>query len=110
MTFHSCCKHTRWHCKYVSSQSNTTCIPHISNAAVADGDYVPVAGEIVQFNKGDVTKNHTIIINDDNECEKDPNENFFSNIALDSGIPDITVTVPRAMVTLMTLPSQSMVR
>ena len=56
-----------------------------------------MAGEIVQFNTGDVTKNHTIIINDDSECEKDPNENFFS---LDSGIPDITVTVPRAMVTI----------
>ena len=53
-----------------------------------------MAGEIVQFYTGDVTKNHTIIINDDDECEKDPNENFFSNIALDSGIPDITVTVP----------------
>ena len=59
-----------------------------------------MAGEIVQFNTGDVTKNHTIIINDDNECEKDPNENIFSNIALDSDIPDITVTVPRAMVTI----------
>ena len=59
-----------------------------------------MAGEIVQFNTGDVTRTHTIIINDDDECEKDPNENFFSNIALDSGIPDITVTVPRAMVTI----------
>ena len=59
-----------------------------------------MAGEIVQFNTGDVTKNHTIIINDDNECEKDPNENLFSNTSLDSGIPDITVTVPRAMVTI----------
>ena len=59
-----------------------------------------MAGEIVQFNAGDMTRTHTIIINDDNECEKDPNENFFSNIALDSGIPDITVTVPRAMVTI----------
>ena len=59
-----------------------------------------MAGEIVQFNTGDVTKNHTIINNDDNECEKDPNENFFSNISLDSGIPYITVTVPRAMVTI----------
>ena len=66
-----------------------------SNAAVADGDYVPEAGEIVQFNAGDITRTHTIIINDDDECEKDPNENFFSNIALDSG-----VTVPRAMVTI----------
>ena len=59
-----------------------------------------MAGEIIQFNVGDVTKTHTIIINDDNECEKDPNENFFSNIALDSGVPDITVIIPRAMVTI----------
>ena len=47
-----------------------------------------------------MTRTHTIIINDDNECEKDPNEILLSNIALDSGIPDITVTVPRAMVTI----------
>ena len=59
-----------------------------------------MAGEIVQFYTGDVTKTHTIIINDDDECEKDPNENFFSNIALDSGVPDITVIIPRAMVTI----------
>ena len=59
-----------------------------------------MAGEIVQFNAGDMTRTHTIIINDDNICEENPNENFFSNIALDSGIPDITVTVPRAMVTI----------
>ena len=72
----------------------------MSNTAVADGDYVPVAGEIVQFNTGDITRTHTIIINDDIVCENNPNENFFSNIALDSGIPDITVTVPRATVTI----------
>ena len=68
----------------------------ISNAAVAGGDYVPVAGEIIQFNTGDVTQTHTIIINDNTFCEEDIN--FFSNIALDSGIPEITVTVPRAIV------------
>ena len=59
-----------------------------------------MAGEIIQFNVGDVTRTHTIIINDDDECEKDPNENFFSNVALNSGIPDITVTVPRATGTI----------
>ena len=68
--------------------------------AVADGDYVPVDGEIIQFNAGDVTRTHRITINDDDECEENPNENFFSNIALDSGIPDITVTVPQATVTI----------
>ena len=70
------------------------------HAAVAGSDYVPVACDIIQFNAGDVTQTHRIIINDDNECEKDPNENFFSNIALNSGIPGITVTVPRATVTI----------
>ena len=68
--------------------------------AVVDNDYVPVSGQIIQFNRGDVTQTHTITINDDDLCEKDPNENFFSNIALASGIPDIDVTVPRATVTI----------
>ena len=69
--------------------------------AVADGDYGPVSGQIIQFNAGDVTQPRTITINNDDVCEIEPaNENFFSNIALDSGIPDITVTVPRAMVTI----------
>ena len=59
-----------------------------------------MSGQIIQFNAGDVTQPHTITINNDGVCENEPNENFFSNIALDSGIPDITVTVPRAMVTI----------
>ena len=60
-----------------------------------------MSGQIIQFNEGDVTQPHTITINNDDVCEIEPaNENFFSNIALDSGIPDITVTIPRAMVTI----------
>ena len=52
------------------------------------------------FEAGDVTKTHRIIINNDYDCEKEPNENFFSNIALNSGIPDIFVTEPQATVTI----------
>ena len=52
------------------------------------------------FEVGDVTRTHRIIINNDNDCEKEPNENFFSNIALNNGIPVIFVTVPRATVTI----------
>ena len=52
------------------------------------------------FEAGDVTQTHRIIINDDTECETPQNENFFSNIALNSGIPDIFVTEPRATVTI----------
>ena len=72
----------------------------LQNAAVVDNDYVPVSGQIIQFNRGDVTQTHTITINDDDLCEKGPNENLLSNIALASGIPDINVTVPRATVTI----------
>ena len=64
-----------------------------------DSDYVPVSGQIIQFNRGDVTQNHTITISDDDECERDQNESLFSNVSLDSGIRDITVT-PQATVTI----------
>ena len=59
-----------------------------------------VTSEIIQFNRGDVTHAQRIIINDDSECEDNPNENFFSNIALESGIPDISVTVPQTTITI----------
>ena len=65
-----------------------------------DNDYVPVSGQIIQFNRGDVTQTHTITINDDNECERGQNESLFSNVSLDSGIPDITVSLPQATVTI----------
>ena len=71
----------------------------LSSTGVADNDYVPVSGQVIQFSAGDITKIHTIHINDNIECEKNPNENLFSNIAVHSGIPDISVTVPRAHVT-----------
>ena len=58
-----------------------------------------MSGHVIQFSAGDITKFHTILHNDDIDCEKDPNENLFSNIAVRSGIPDISVTVPRAHVT-----------
>ena len=67
---------------------------------VAGNNYVPVIGEVIQFNRGDVIQTHTITINDDNECVSDPNNIFFSNISLLSGIPDITLTVPQATVTI----------
>ena len=55
--------------------------------------------QIIIFEVGDVTRTHRIIINNDTECEILPeNEIFFSNIALNSGIPDIFVTEPRATV------------
>ena len=61
---------------------------------------MPVSSLVIQFNAGDIIQMHTILINDDDNCEKNSNENFFSNITLNSGIPDILVTVPRATVTI----------
>ena len=51
------------------------------------------------FEAGDVTRTHRIQIND-NICENQPNENFFSNFALNSGIGDIFVTESQATVTI----------
>ena len=58
-----------------------------------------MTGDIIQFSRGDVTQTHTITINDDEECEDEPNESFFSNIALDGGI-DINITIDQAVITI----------
>ena len=68
-----------------------------SISAVSNNDYNAVNGEIIQFNTGDTNKQHRITINDDPFCEV-PDEQFFSDITLVSGIPMIDVTVPRAVV------------
>ena len=86
-----------------SSMSETMIvIPYttLSHTAIIENDYVPVSVQVIQFNAGGITQMHTILINDDDNCEKNPNKNFFSNIILNSGIPDILVTVPRATVTI----------
>ena len=60
-----------------------------------------VNGEIIQFNTGDTTKTHTIFIEQDQICETDPIEFFFSNIVLDSGIKPIQVIHPQATITIL---------
>ena len=69
-------------------------------AGVPDMDYDAVNGEIVQFAMGDTFQTHTIIINDDDVCENDPNEYFFSNIALDTGVQLVFVIPPQSTVTI----------
>ena len=54
----------------------------------------------MQFNVGDTFQTHTIMINDDMDCEDMPNEEFFSNIALNSGVQPINVINPQATVTI----------
>ena len=69
-----------------------------SYAAANDGDYMAVSGEIVQFDEGDVTQTHTIVINNDFECDNNTNKSFFSLITLEGGIPVINVTVSQTTV------------
>ena len=73
---------------------------HTAVAGAPDMDYDAVNGEIVQFAMGDTFQTYTIIINNDDMCENDPNEFFFSNIALDTGVEPIFVINPQANVTI----------
>ena len=60
-------------------------VTHLLPTAVAGYDYVAVANEALVFNTGDMLVCHTITIIDDNECEIDPNEQFFSDLFFVSG-------------------------
>ena len=64
-------------------------------------DYDGVMGEPLQFNQGDEKITHTITINQDGECEDDPNEFLFSNLALERGVQPITVIQPLALVIII---------
>ena len=63
-------------------------------------DYDAVNCERVEFAIGDTFHTRTIIINDDDMCEHDPNEFFFSYIALDTDVQPISVFPPLATVTI----------
>ena len=67
---------------------------------VAGADYVAVAGEELVFNRGDTQVCHTIDILQDNICESDPNEQFFSDLAYVSGVLPITISPPTARVVI----------
>ena len=73
---------------------------HTVVAGGPDMDYDSVNGEIVQFAMGDTFQTHTIIINDDDVCENNPNEFFISNISLSTGVQPIFVIQPQATVTI----------
>ena len=64
----------------------------------AGADYTAVSGDIVEFNVGDTFQTHTIMINDDMDCEDSPNEEFFSVISLDTGVQHIIIMKPQATV------------
>ena len=60
--------------------------------------YGAVTNQIITFAEGQMRATHTIIINQDDDCEYDPNENFFSNISLNSDKQPISVIRPCAEV------------
>ena len=64
---------------------------------MAPGDYGGVIGQLIQFNTGDTNQMHTILIEQDDICER-PSEFFFSNITLVSGTQPIEVIYPQAIV------------
>ena len=67
---------------------------------MSSDDYNAVINQLLVFNLGDERVTHTITISQDNECEDDPLENFFSNLALVSGVQSIAVIRPRAQVNI----------
>ena len=74
----------------------TLLLPH----PVHPADYNGVANGILTFNQGNERVTHTIIINHDDICENDSYEDFFSKLALNSGIQPITVIQPCAQIIL----------
>ena len=61
-------------------------------------DYGAVSGQLLQFNQGDTSRCHTILINQDEICENNPNEDFFSSLAPVNDIQPITVVRQHAQV------------
>ena len=54
-------------------------------------DYVATIGEDLTFMRGDEVVCHRVPIVDDNICEVDPAENFFSSLSFVSGILPIDI-------------------
>ena len=67
---------------------------------IAGADISSQRSLTIEFNRGDITLGIPISIIDDEECEKYPNEIFFSSIALIGQFSFTTVVVPRATVVI----------
>ena len=90
-----------WHinsaCACIDGSLNHT---HYPCTAVAGDDYVPVSGENLVFASGETRVCHTIEIINDDICEHNPNEFFFSDLAYVSGMQPITIAPPTARVVI----------
>ena len=66
--------------------------------ADAGSDYEGVVGEVLVFTHNDTRVCHTINIFQDDDCENNPNEDFFSDLSYVSGVLPITIDPPTAQV------------
>ena len=57
-----------------------------------------MSGQIIEFNTGDINQIHRIDITQDDLCEDDPMEFFFSFLSLNSGIQPIEVIRPNTTI------------
>ena len=73
---------------------------HYCYHTVSPDDYEAVVNQLIQFNMGDVRVMHTIRINQDEICETDPDEFFFSDITFNSGMQPINVIRETATITI----------
>ena len=64
----------------------------------SSSDYIAVIDELLVFTMGAERVTHTITILQDDDCENNPNEFFFTNLAFVSGVQPINVIRPRAQV------------
>ena len=65
---------------------------------VAGKNYKAVGGELLVFARGENRRCHTVLITQDDICEIDQIEDFFSNLAYVSGIIPIIIDPPRTHV------------
>ena len=65
---------------------------------VAGEDYTAVVGELLVFAQGQSRECHTVLITQDDICEIDRIEDFFSDLAYVSGIMPINIDPPRTRV------------
>ena len=74
----------------------TLCISNI----VSPDDYDEVTDVHLDFVVGQNRSCHVVNINDDDICESDSNENFYSNLVLGGGVLPIIVEPPQTQVVI----------
>ena len=69
-------------------------------ATALEGDYIGVIDELI-FTIGETRVCHTVDICDDEECEIDQTEDFYSDLTLRRGVQPISVVPSRTQVIII---------